>query len=424
MEVLDYFKQIVAIPHCSFETDEMRAYLNDFAKKQGATIKIDKVGNLHIIKGQPKICLQAHYDMVCVGLAPKIELIEKDGLLKAKDSSLGADNGMGLAICMDMLTKFDDLEILFTNNEEVGLVGAEGFNQPIQSKYLLNLDSENEKEIIIGCAGGVRMLVKFPLEFITKTQNAYEITVSGLPGGHSGSEINKNIPNALKVLNNVLYKNSCLIHEINGGERDNSIPANAKAIVLCDHEPKFEESKFIKVQSLGKKELEVIKNSDNIIKFMMSFSHGLRAYDENLKMVADSANLATIKQKDEIEFQIYARSMSKDGVLRLKDETIALANLAGAYVEVGEQTFPWEPVVSNFAKTIYKIMKKDIPDVEIKTIHAGLECGIICERQPHLEACSIGPNIHSPHGVNETCELASVERIAKIVEKLLEEINK
>ena len=232
MDTLGFFNEICGISHCSFDTQKLGDYLLNFAKSCGFNAKIDEFGNIHAIKGNPKICLQAHYDMVCVGLAPNIKL-QNDGLyLSALNSSLGADNGIGVAICMKMMTEIENLELLFTNNEEVGMLGAAGFNGEIKSKFLLNLDSECDKEIINGCAGGV--LIELSLQSKVKQAfgNIYEISVTNLPGGHSGVEIYKNIPNAIKILAEFLDKNKCEIISFNGGERTNSIPANAYATVL------------------------------------------------------------------------------------------------------------------------------------------------------------------------------------------------
>ena len=142
MDVIKLFNEICGISHCSFNTQKLADYLLNYAKSCGFSAKIDDFGNIHAIKGRPKICLQAHYDMVCVGLAPEIK-VQNDGLyLSALHSSLGADNGIGVAICMKMMAEFENLEVLFTNDEEVGMLGAAGFDGQLKSEFLLNLDSE------------------------------------------------------------------------------------------------------------------------------------------------------------------------------------------------------------------------------------------------------------------------------------------
>ena len=180
----------------------MRECLADFARSHGCEVSIDEVGNIHAIKGEPKICLQSHYDMVCMGDAPNIKIrYDDDGFMRAHNSSLGADNGIGVAIMMQMLGEFKNIECLFTNDEEVGLIGANGFKGQLISKKLLNLDSEDDNEVIIGCAGGINVFAAMNVRDKHEAQGElYEVRVSGDPGGHSGNEIHKDIPNAIKIL--------------------------------------------------------------------------------------------------------------------------------------------------------------------------------------------------------------------------------
>ena len=270
MRFLWYFEQICSIAHCSYQAQKLGEFILEFSKSRGFDTKIDENFNIHAIKGKPKICLQAHYDMVCVGEAPKIEL-ENDGeFLSAKNSTLGADNGIGLAIIMDIMDEAQDLEVLFTSDEEVGLIGANAFAGEICAPALLNLDSEDDSEVIIGCAGG--LLAEFRREFepcelglgelfsssvsghlstgllfsegshstsaknstqnsSTLNANYYELSCDGLEGGHSGMQIAKNIPNAIKELAHFAKNHGANILAMSGGDRDNAIPTWAKALV-------------------------------------------------------------------------------------------------------------------------------------------------------------------------------------------------
>ena len=155
MNTLDIFKKICTIPHCSHNTSKMRDFIEEFCLKEGCFVEIDTAGNILARKGYPKVCLQAHYDMVCIGKAPDIEVYEEDGFLKAKESSLGADNGIGVAIMLLTASKFDDIELLFTNDEEIGMLGARDIKLTLKSNKILNLDTEEEAKVYIGCAGGV-----------------------------------------------------------------------------------------------------------------------------------------------------------------------------------------------------------------------------------------------------------------------------
>ncbi|PSM52579.1 peptidase D [Campylobacter blaseri] len=421
-KVMDYFKQICKIPHCSFETDEMREYLVKHAKKNGFTVQIDEAGNIYTFKGEPKICLQSHYDMVCVGNAPKIELVEKDGILSAKDSSLGADNGIGVAISLVMMDEFSDLEVIFTNNEEVGLWGAARFEFKTKSKKLLNLDSEEDFRVSIGCAGSVDMYATSKIEKKKINGYAYKLAIDDFPGGHSGTEIDKNIPNAIKFLIKFVKENKGKLSFIDGGERRNSIPAKAFLTAVFDKEissfPKYIKSEFI-----GKKDIEIYKNSDEIVDMLCIFSQGVRSFNKDLKIPEDSINLSTVKEKNEVlEVLFFARSMSKEGLENSKFETKVLANNFGFDIVSENQTTPWKPEINDFSKAVLKNLKKYSPNAEFAAVHAGLECGVFIGQDEKLLATSIGPNIHSPHSVNERLEIDSVGIITDAVRGLLKDL--
>nr|MBP3724845.1 M28 family peptidase [Campylobacter sp.] len=422
MQILEYFSKICAIPHCSLETTKLKDFLIEFAKSQNYKVNVDKFGNIHAYKGDPKICLQAHYDMVCVGSAPNLEIFYEKGFIKAKNSSLGADNGIGVAICMDMMDKFDDLEILWTNDEEVGLIGANNFKGKIKSPNLLNLDSEDENEVIIGCAGGEIYKTEFEIQTKIQTANVYKISVSGLRGGHSGIEIIKNIPNAIKVLCEFMAENKCKIINISGGERDNSIPTAAKALVVSKKELK--PNKFVKVVNLGTQKVKIIKNSKNILNFINAFSQGIRSYDEEFNMVKESINLAIVSQDNQkVQITMYARAMDQEGLEKLKLQTKTLSLATKAKFSSSQRALAWEPVKSDFAIFVLEKMRELNPNAQIKTIHAGLECGVLCAKNSSLGACSIGPNIYSPHSIHEKCEIASIEKISQIVENIIKDLN-
>ena len=239
--------------------------------KNYAEVKIDKSGNILLKKGEPKICFQAHYDMVCVGNS-EIQIIEKDGWLMAKDSSLGADNGIGVAIILALIENYNNVEALLTNDEEVGLVGAFNLDLQINSKYLLNLDSEDEN-IYIGCAGGVDAKINYPIKKVKKKGFLADISITNLPGGHSGVDIDKNIPNAIKEI----IKNLNEVAELKGGERRNSIASNARAKMFFEN--------------VNAKEVEVF--SKDYIEFLDKLPHGVMEFDFEFGVVSKSINLAT-----------------------------------------------------------------------------------------------------------------------------------
>ena len=499
MRFLGYFEQICSIPHCSYQAQKLGEFLLEFSKSRGFDTKIDESFNIHAIKGKPKICLQAHYDMVCVGEAPKIEL-ENDGeFLSAKNSTLGADNGIGLAIIMDIMDETQDLEVLFTSDEEVGLIGANAFAGEICAPALLNLDSEDDSEVIIGCAGG--LLAEFRREFepcelglgelfsssvsehlSTRllsnesshstsakncTQNSsnlnanyYELSCEGLEGGHSGMQIAKNIPNAIKELAHFAKNHGANILAMSGGDRDNAIPTWAKALVSASS---ILQSKGLvkakKLDLLGAKELfaklcdddlknPIIMKSNSadftkrensrnsrislLNDFLLALPHGVLGWDEGLGLPKTSANLAIVRtsltSKDEnariaFSVQIYARSSSQEELAKLKNSYEAISELAGFQSSFGASSMPWEPEQSEFATSVLTALQKYRPDAKITAIHAGLECGCLSAKMKQkgkkLVACSIGPNISGAHTINERCEIKSAQIIAQVVRDVL-----
>lgn len=499
MRFLGYFEQICSIPHCSYQAQKLGEFLLEFSKSRGFDTKIDENFNIHAIKGKPKICLQAHYDMVCVGEAPKIEL-ENDGeFLSAKNSTLGADNGIGLAIIMDIMDEAQDLEVLFTSDEEVGLIGANAFAGEICAPALLNLDSEDDSEVIIGCAGG--LLAEFRREFEPSklglgelfsssvsehfgtgllfnesshstsakncTQNSsnlnanyYELSCEGLEGGHSGMQIAKNIPNAIKELAHFTKNHGANILAISGGDRDNAIPTWAKALVSASSELQSKGLvKAKKLDLLGAKEL-FAKLCDDDLKnpiimkansadftrrensrnsripllndFLLALPHGVLGWDEGLGLPKTSANLAIVRtsltSKDEnariaFSVQIYARSSSQEELAKLKNSYEAISELAGFQSSFGASSMPWEPEQSEFATSVLNALQKYRPNAKITAIHAGLECGCLSAKMKQkgkkLVACSIGPNISGAHTINERCEIKSAQIIAQVVRDVL-----
>lgn len=424
-KVINHFKTITSIPHCSFQTSDLAKHIIKHAKEFNFTILSDDAGNILCKKGSPKICLQSHYDMVCIGEAPNIDIYEEDGWLKAKNSSLGADNGMGVAIMMALMQTQDNLECLFTNDEEVGLLGAQNLNLNIESKNLLNLDSEEEDEVVIGCAGGVDIFGKISAQKtnLHETFDIYEIVVDGLSGGHSGVDISKNIPSAIKILASTIVENSCKIIKIEGGERNNSIPKRAYALVFASNKIESKD-KFVKIRKIKQKKTTYLKYSENIANIINAFSQGVRVYDEDLKMPKTSINLSTIKEIDEqIVLEFFARSMDNESLQNIKSETNSLLRGFGFEVNFKRETSPWKPKKTPFAKHVKAISDKYIENVKICAVHAGLECGVIVKKQPSITGvCSIGPTIMYPHSTREKCLKSSIEKISKIVQEIVQTI--
>ncbi|WP_027327153.1 M20/M25/M40 family metallo-hydrolase [Helicobacter pametensis] len=412
--VLNHFKTIAAIPHCSFEAQKLRDYLVEFARSCGAQVSVDEVGNVYAYKGEPKICLQSHYDMVCMGEAPKIELIEEEGYLRARNSSLGADNGIGVAIMMEALREFDHLECLWTSDEEVGLIGANGLAHQIKSKKMLNLDHENDNEVTIGCAGGVDIFARSLSEVEMVEGEIYELETCGFKGGHSGVDIVTNSTNAIKTLALFIAQNEGKIIEFEGGERINSIPKYAKARVIFLKAP--QEMEQIKCVFLGRGSVQIPLKSEQFLKMILCFAHGLRSFNPALNIAQTSINLAIARLKDkEIAIDLFARSNDSRELQEICFESKEYFKAFGC--EVREENFylPWEIRESAFSQEVLGVMQHHNPHAKYYAIHAGLECGIIGAKFEGLECCSIGPNIYHPHSTDERCEIESIKKIANVV---------
>ncbi len=387
-EILKIFEKITKIPHCSGQTEELREFIADWCENFGYEVVADEAGNILATCENPKICLQSHYDMVCVGNAPDIEIKEKDGWLMAKDSSLGADNGIGVAIMLYLLSKKEPVEALFTNDEEIGLIGAFNLELKIKSKYLLNLDSEDEN-IYIGSAGGVDVKIKYPKSLKKTYGTKGEITINNLPGGHSGVDIDKNIPNAiielLKRVQNTAF--------IKGGERRNSIPVNAVSYEIFD----------------GDEEIEIY--DENYISFLRELPHGVLEYDFTYKVPSKSVNFALVEG---FETVLSARANSNEKLQELKE--FILGRTKGADVEFEGEYPAWAPEENTLVKKLQKITGK-----ELKVIHAGLECGIL-KNKLAVEVASFGPVIENPHSIREKVNINSVKRVIIWINELLKEI--
>lgn len=420
-EVLQHFKSLCAIPHCSFETNSMREFLKEFAIKQGFTTSIDEGGNLHCVKGRPKLCLQAHFDMVCMGDAPKIEILEEKNIIKAKNSSLGADNGLGVALIMRMMSECENLECLFTDNEEVGLLGANKLNHKIISPRLLNLDHERDNELIIGCAGGVDIKAVLHSKKIAKQCKIYALKAKSFKGGHSGIDIIHNRANSIKEMAYFITQNDGHIISFEGGERINSIAKHAKALVSFEKEPL--PSEFIEYEFIGEKELFILQESKNLLNAINAFAQGVRAYDEHLKIVQSSINLSLLKmqEKDDeslIEIELFARSNVKELLLRLEFESKSFFENFGFKTSSSNFYAPWQGKEGEFSDFVLKLMQEQNEKAQILAVHAGLECGVI-EKKQELECLSLGPNIFYPHSTDEYFELDSLERVFMLLQRIL-----
>ena len=475
-KVWQYFYEITQIPRPSKNEDKIIAYLENFAKSKNLEYKKDRVNNIVIRKpaskggeNKPMVALQCHVDMVC----EKNNDVDKDFLkdpiepyidgewVKAKGTTLGADDGIGVAMQLAILDSdiegIGPIECLFTVDEETGLTGANGLEKDmIRSKYLINLDSEDEGQIFIGCAGGKNTLGFLPIKYQSvQEKNSVEIFVSGLQGGHSGDDIEKKRGNAIKLLTRIVYdllnsNETIQLVNIEGGNLHNAIPREATAVLCYDNEDDYNKIKNIiaDYQNIFKTELKIsdpgvkitITKKDitnkwldremafRLIRLIYVLPHGVFAWSQDIPdFVETSTNLASIKKQDEH----YIITTSQRSSLESAKENIcnkvkSAFELAQANVEVNDGYPGWTPNPESYllklvAEETEKVLNKK---PVIRAIHAGLECGLFSEKFPGLEMVSIGPEMKGVHSPDERLLIPSVKRTFDILINVLKKIDK
>jgi len=471
--VWKHFDEIRKIPRCSKHEEKIREHILDFAKKNGLKTKTDKTGNVVILKSaskgmekKPTVILQGHMDMVCEKNSDvkhdftkdPIKLVKKGDILTADGTTLGADNGIGLAISMAILEdkslKHGPIEALFTVDEETGLTGAFAMSSDmLTGKILLNLDSEDFGVITVGCAGGGDSKIEMPVETksINGNMTSINVKVSGLRGGHSGVDIHEQRGNAVKLLTRMLWKAKddykFYISEIKGGDKHNAIPREAYAKISID---KSEKDEFI--TTLKKEEKDILeeikpidpkfkvdvedvdkikttmtdKSQNNLLNLLHGLPHGVEKYSYDIPaLVETSTNLATVAFNDKhVQIGMSTRSSIKSALQDLRDRIRATAELSNAKVEE-EKPYPgWKPNMDSkllaLSKKIFKDMYKQ--EAKVEAIHAGLECGIIGEKFPGMDMISIGPTIKYPHSPEEQVHISTVDKFYEYVLKILENL--
>jgi dipeptidase D len=488
LEFWEFFEKLTEIPRCSGNEEKVRVYIQNQAKDFGFETKIDKVGNLVVkipskLKTKLKIVLQCHMDMVCEKnesikhdfskdpLKLKVIEIDNEKWITAEGTTLGADNGVGIAFLLTLMKKIHDgglkfdsigFNLLFTVDEEVGLKGAfEIEKNLIEGEYLINLDSEEDEAFTVGCASGIVSIFEIKAEFLEKKfkEDGYipvKIGVSGLSGGHSGAHIHLGRANSLKILSQILWKlnNKYLIHihTIEGGNRNNAIPREALAILYVKEDELSDIDSFIKkivpelkiayedIEPDIAILIEKMHNFNNFKVFSKDFQkkllnilyilpNGPHFMHPKIKdLVFTSTNFAIIKTiKDKIEITTHQRSMSEYFKYIIWEKLKVLFDLSGInYTMKIDSDYPgWTP---NFNSKLLDLCKEAYievfdKNVKIKAIHAGLECGVLKKHFPEMEMISFGPNNKGTHSPDERLQIKSVERIWMLLVNLLHKIN-
>lgn len=455
----NHFDDIRKIPRCSKHEEKIREYILDFSKKEGLQVRTDEAGNIVALKpatpgmeNKPTVILQVHLDMVCEKNRDVDHDFSKDpiklklngDILTADGTTLGADNGIGIAAILSILEdktlKHGPIEALFTVDEETGLTGAFAMKPDfLKGKIMLNLDSEDFGIIIVGCAGGGESKIELPLEKQTLKgkQESITVKVSGLRGGHSGIDIHEQRGNAIKLLARLLWKASQRhgfhLIDINGGDKHNAIPREATAKISTGDKNKliaeikaeekniFEEIKPIdpnfkvEIEDADTPSESLNKDSQTrLINLLHGLPHGVYRMSHDIPdLVETSTNLATVAiKKDKALICMSSRSAIKTALQDMRDRIHAIATLAGAKV-TEERPYPgWKPnpesKILAHSKKVFKEMYNQEPKVE--AVHAGLECGIIGEKFPGIDMISVGPTIKYPHSPEEQIEVNTVDK--------------
>ncbi len=461
--VFHYFEEISKIPRGSGNTKKISDYCVDFAKAHGLKYYQDEYNNIIIYKDaskgyedHPGVILQGHLDMVTVKTEDTVIDFTKDPIplmvngneITANGTSLGADDGVGVSISLAILE--DDtiphpaLEVLFTTDEETEMVGARTIDvSKLHGKYLINLDSEGDDTVTLGSSGGCRVkgfLKAEKTEPVSATTK--KITVSGLLGGHSGNEIDKQRLNANRVLGEFLqtFKEPFNIVSVEGGEKDNAICNYCECVVATnekieDYAKSFEDAKRVPTDSGLTVTVENGENTDKAftVKSSKQFSDalafipdGLVAFSKEFPGLPEtSSNMGIAKTlEDGFRFQIAVRSAKTSEKEKLVARITDAANKIDFPVTTSGAYPAWEYVKDSVLRDTTLRVYKEMFGKEMKTeiVHAGLECGLFLSRMKGVEAISMGPNVHEIHSVMETLEIDSMARTYNFVKELLKQL--
>ena len=473
--VFRYFEEICQVPRPSKKEEKIVAYLKQFAESHGFDYKVDEVGNVLIKKGatpgyenRKTVVLQSHVDMVCEKnndvthdfMNDPIRTVIDGDWLRAEGTTLGADNGIGVATELAVLTddtlEHGPIECLFTIDEETGLTGAfalkEGF---MNGDILLNLDSEDEGELFIGCAGGVDSVGELHYEEVAVPADyfACKIAVKGLKGGHSGGDIHLGRANANKILTRFLSQAMArypqlLISEIDGGNLRNAIAREAHAVVALPEAHKHDLRADLNVfaaqvqaeYAVVDPDMTLIMESEplpakaidpdtarRLVQLLYATPHGVYAMSQDIPgLVETSTNLASVKMKPGqiIKIETSQRSSTASAKEDMAAMVRTVFEMAGAKVSHGDGYPGWKPNPHSEILEVTAESYKRLFGVEakVKAIHAGLECGLFLDKYPHLDMISFGPTLQGVHSPDERMLIPTVQKFWDHLVDILKQI--
>ena len=467
------FDEIRKIPRCSKHEEKIREYILEFAKQHQLETKTDDAGNVVIIKpastgmqDKPTVILQGHMDMVCEKNSDvdfdfskdAIQLNKEGDVLTAKGTTLGADDGIGVATSLALLEddslKLGKLEALFTVDEETGLTGAFALESDLLTgKILLNLDSEDWGVLTVGCAGGGNSEITLPIEKEKVNDDfvGLSLKISGLRGGHSGVDIHEQRGNAIKLLSRLLCKISAsfeiVLFDLEGGDKHNAIPREASALIGVKPSDETNVKKMIEDESDAiaeeikpidpkftvdvkkegaAKQMLTERAAQRVLYLLHALPHGVDKMSYDIEgLVQTSTNLAKATCADEkVNILLSSRSSNMTELQNLRDRIHAMTKLAGGEVEEEEPYPGWQPDLDSqllkLSKKLYKEKYGEDPVVE--AIHAGLECGIIGEKFGGMDMISIGPTIKYPHSPEEQVHISTVDKFYDFVVDIIKNV--
>lgn len=467
-KVFRIFEEICGIPHGSHNIRKISDYLVSWARERGLSCTQEPCGNVIIrvpatagYEQSRTVILQGHMDMVAVKDADCTLDLEQDGLellaegdfVSAKGTSLGGDDGIALAYGLAIADSDDiphpPLELLFTVNEETGMDGARELDvRHLQGRTLINIDSEEEGVLLVGCAGGARADISGDVHTVCADGSRYRITLSGLQGGHSGAEIHKNRENAIAVLARLLdglaERVPYVLAGFSGGTKDNVIPSEACADIFCTESPKAELMRIFSALNVelsgrepdmkltceesaaeGEKGLAA-ESADHLLRLLQLLPFGVVRMSPAMPGVVEtSANIGTVSVGERVQITCSVRSMAATARDYLCRQIQMLAGSLGYDVQIHSAYPGWQyrqesPLRETMVR-VYEEMYGTKPGVE--AIHAGLECGLFLEKLPELDCVSMGPDILDIHSTKERLSVSSTERVWKYLLRVLEEMK-
>lgn len=473
-KVFEFFEKICSVPHGSGNTGLLSEYIESFAKERGLKYIRDEHDNVIIWKDASKgyensepVILQGHIDMVCEKEydtdidfeKDPLKLCVENGMIFADGTTLGGDDGIGIAYMLAILDSCSIphplLEAVFTSDEEIGMLGAAAMDMSLlNGRKLINLDSEDEGYILVSCAGGVTAKAVLPVNRSEKSGTRLKISVGGLLGGHSGAEIDKGRANANTLLGRALYSLSrsfdYVLESISGGMKDNAIPREAKAVIIAGKkdtaliisaiELLFEKLKneykttdpdvFIKAEEDSSKSPLLPMDPEStkrVVTELLGLPGGIQRMSFDIKgLVQTSLNLGILEtNKDEVSFSFAVRSSIESEKEALAEKISSLTSALGGYVKESGAYPAWEykkdSPLRDICVAVFEKQYGRKPVVH--AIHAGVECGLFSGKLPGLDAISIGPDMKDIHTPKEALSIESVKRTWELLLEMLRSLK-